>query len=357
LEDGTCYVKEVGKEIPAVEIPYADRDGLQLELDERNEVGTRVIVRQNKSNFGAPQVPFVVQTLYEENKIVLSREALSEEDLREECVLNATDRVLLSLLDGSSYPADLQEKTNLAGVGNIITKLKRKELVELTGQKVGKADEVRLTEKGQGLAEAVRSRLSSSSSNTPSTSGDDEADESGGDSSSFKPLRKSGDDEEGPKKTSSKTKKPKSPDEEEELRASLAEKFNYIYTEEGAKRCLEWVKLVPEMALDIETYGKLKRDGLLYTKGTVRLISLHYGGESWFIDCDQVAAEVVVPILEEIKNKPKYLHNSLFDVPRLYRRFGVLLDGEIHDTVLASRVARAGEWERKKARSSRSRTA
>jgi putative DNA primase/helicase len=27
LEDGTCYVKEVGKEVPAVEIPYADRDG------------------------------------------------------------------------------------------------------------------------------------------------------------------------------------------------------------------------------------------------------------------------------------------------------------------------------------------
>jgi len=27
LEDGTCYVKEVGNEVPAVEIPYADRDG------------------------------------------------------------------------------------------------------------------------------------------------------------------------------------------------------------------------------------------------------------------------------------------------------------------------------------------
>jgi hypothetical protein len=53
-------------------------------------------------------------------------------------------------------------------VGNIITKLKRKELVELTGQKVGKADEVRLIEKGRGLAEVIRSRLSSSSSNTPS---------------------------------------------------------------------------------------------------------------------------------------------------------------------------------------------
>src|SRR5215208_889136 len=141
---------------------YLSRSRLQLELDERNEAGTRVIVRQDKTNFGAPQVPFVVHTLFEENKIVLSREALSEEDLREESVLNATDRVLLSLLDGPSYPADLQEKTNLAGVGNIITKLKRKELLELTGQKVGKADDVVLTEKGQGLAEVIRSRLSSS---------------------------------------------------------------------------------------------------------------------------------------------------------------------------------------------------
>ena len=69
-------------------------------------------------------------------------------------------------------------------MGNIITKLKRKELVELT-VKVGKADEVRLTEKGQELAEVVRARLSSSSSNTPRDGGDDEADEGGEDSSSF----------------------------------------------------------------------------------------------------------------------------------------------------------------------------
>jgi KaiC/GvpD/RAD55 family RecA-like ATPase len=329
---------------------YLSRSRLQLELDERNEVGTRVIVRQNKTNFGAPQVPFVVQPLFEENKIVLKREALSEEDLREESVLNATDRVLLCLLDGLSYPADLQEKTNLARVGNIITKLKRKELIELTGQKVGKADEVWLTEKGQGLAEAIRARLSSSSSNTSSTRGDDEADESGGDSSSSKPPRKSGDDEENPKKISSKTKKPKSPEEEEALRSQLASTFNYAYTEEGAKRCLEWVKSAPEMALDIETYGKLKRDGLLYTRGKVRLISLHYGGESWFIDCDHVPIELVVPLLEELRDKPKCVHNALFDIPRLYRRFGVLLDQNVHDTMLASRVARAGEWERNKGR-------
>jgi DNA polymerase-1 len=322
---------------------YFSRSRLQLELDERNEVGTRVIVRQNKTNFGAPQVPFVVRTLFEEKKIVLKREALSEEDLREESVLNATDRVLLSLLDGPSYPVDLQEKTNLAGVGNIITKLKRKELVELTGQKVGKADEVRLTEKGQELAEVVRSRLSSSS-DTPRDGGDDEANESEGDSSSSsKLLSRSGDDEE----KSKRTKKPKSPEEEEELRSRLAATFNYAYTPEDAKRCLEWVKSALEMALDIETYGRIKRDAVLYTKCSVRLISLHYGGELWFIDCDHVPNELVVPILEELRDKPKYLHNALFDIPRLYRRFGVLLDQNVRDTMLASRVARAGEWERK----------
>jgi hypothetical protein len=45
---------------------YLSRSRLQLELDERNEVGTRVIVRQNKTNFGPPQVPFVVHTLFDE---------------------------------------------------------------------------------------------------------------------------------------------------------------------------------------------------------------------------------------------------------------------------------------------------
>jgi hypothetical protein len=102
------------------------------------------------------------------------------------------------------------------------------------------------------------------------------------------------------------------------------------------------------MALDIETYGKLKRDGLLYTKGKVRLIQLHYGGETWLIDCDLVEDGLVTPILEELQDKPKYFHNSLFDIPRLCRRFGVLVDKGIHDTMIASRVARAGEWERNK---------
>jgi putative DNA primase/helicase len=39
LEDGTCYVKEVGKEIPTIEIPYAARDGELLTNRYRIAVG------------------------------------------------------------------------------------------------------------------------------------------------------------------------------------------------------------------------------------------------------------------------------------------------------------------------------
>jgi hypothetical protein len=39
LEDGTCYVRALGKEIPAVEIPYADRDGELLTNRYRIAVG------------------------------------------------------------------------------------------------------------------------------------------------------------------------------------------------------------------------------------------------------------------------------------------------------------------------------
>ncbi len=71
------------------------------------------------------------------------------------------------------------------------------ELVELTGQKVGKADEVVLTDKGQGLVEVRRSQLSSSSPLSLGVSDDDE-------------------EKTAPKKTSSKAK---GPEEEEELRS------------------------------------------------------------------------------------------------------------------------------------------
>src|SRR5215213_9277089 len=146
-------------------------------------------------------------------------------------------------------------------------------------------------------------------------------------------------------------KKQLTPEEEEAHRVQLEKDFpEYVYTEERAREVLEWARQVPEVAIDIETYGRLKRDGLLYTRCQVRMILLHHASTSFFLDSNHVPEATIVAILEALKDKPKYLHNALFDIPRLYRRFGVLLDQGIQDTMIASRVARAGEWERKKGR-------
>jgi hypothetical protein len=55
-------------------------------------------------------------------------------------------------------------------------------------------------------------------------------------------------------------RRPRASEEEEELRSQLAGTFNYICIEEVACRCLEWAKLAPEMARNVVTYGKLKRE-------------------------------------------------------------------------------------------------
>jgi 3'-5' exonuclease len=150
-------------------------------------------------------------------------------------------------------------------------------------------------------------------------------------------------------KPKKKTKKKKlSPEETVDHYDRLAQAFPaYVHTKDRASECLVWVSKIPEVCLDIETYGPRKRDGLLYTRCQVRMILLHYAGESYFLDCDHVADEMIVSILRALVGKPKYLHNAMFDIPRLYRRFGVLLDQNIHDTLIASRVARAGEWVKK----------
>ena len=149
-------------------------------------------------------------------------------------------------------------------------------------------------------------------------------------------------------KPKTKKKKKLTPEEEAAEVSRLAETHpSYVVTEERLKQVLEWARRVPEVAIDIETHGRLKRDGLLYTRCRVRMILLSGGGESWFIDCEHVPKDLITEILVALKDKPKYLHNALFDIPRLYRSFGVLLDRGIKDTMIMSRVARAGEWERK----------
>jgi hypothetical protein len=138
-----------------------------------------------------------------------------------------------------------------------------------------------------------------------------------------------------------RVKKKLTPEEEAAEQTRLAEAYpEWIRTASRVGDVLEWVAGIPEVCLDIETYGRLKRDGLLYTRCQVRLILLHHDGTSYFVDCDHVPDELTREILLALKDKPKYLHNALFDIPRLYRRFGVLLDEDVHDTLIASRVAR-----------------
>jgi DNA polymerase I len=152
-------------------------------------------------------------------------------------------------------------------------------------------------------------------------------------------------------KAKKKAKKKLTPEEIYEHTVELASEWSgYVIDDVTAQECLKWAELVDEVEIDIETYGPLKRDGLLYTRCQIRLIILHHEDYMWFIDCHHVGDETVTEILLALRDKRKIFHNALFDVPRLYRRFGVLLDQDVDDTMIASRVARAGEWERKKGR-------
>jgi hypothetical protein len=126
----------------------------------------------------------------------------------------------------------------------------------------------------------------------------------------------------------------------------LAKRFDcYVHTDERLAECHEWVTEQPYVSIDIETKGKNRDEATLYTKAVIRGVGLYAEGRGWFLDCDYLDDEKVASLLRELKTKPKYLHNSAFDLPRIYRRFEVLLNKDVHDTLIASRAARAGEWE------------
>jgi hypothetical protein len=146
---------------------YLSRSRLQLQKDPAEgtrDDGMRVIVRQNKTNFGPEQRPFKVEVTFEEDKTILERVELEEEELRTENSINATDRILLTLLDGPAYPGDLTEKTGIASTRNVLSKLRKEELIEETGEveETGgrQTAQVRLTDKGRARANKILDRTS-----------------------------------------------------------------------------------------------------------------------------------------------------------------------------------------------------
>jgi DNA-binding MarR family transcriptional regulator len=127
------------------------RSRIQVEAKDRGEGTLSVVLRQNKANFGALASPFRVKLTFSEEQITMQREELGEEELREERTLNSSDRVLLALRDGPTYPNNLVEPTGvkLGSVKNTLTGLRREGLIEDTGQQQGQAREVRLTDAGE----------------------------------------------------------------------------------------------------------------------------------------------------------------------------------------------------------------
>lgn len=101
------------------------------------------------------------------------------------------------------------------------------------------------------------------------------------------------------------------------------------------------LKDASQIALDIETYGERKGDGLDPWKGDIRLLSLcRHGGPIWTIDLRATGYELgpLKPILEE---SGIIAHNAKFDLLWLRVKCG-LIPKRVHCTLTAARLLSAG---------------
>jgi DNA polymerase-1 len=133
----------------------------------------------------------------------------------------------------------------------------------------------------------------------------------------------------------------------------LLENFpNLIFSEDQIDEVVSWIRDRTELGLDIETYGSAhrkeehKKEAISFVRGAIRLIQLSDGRETYTLDAALLSKGAVVRVLRELKGKKIYGHNLIFDLPRILKHFGVdLLDEEIRDTLILSRLLRAGQWE------------
>src|SRR5215204_6479202 len=132
---------------------------------------------------------------------------------------------------------------------------------------------------------------------------------------------------------------------------------NLIFNDHDLSRVVEWLRTQEGVSLDIETYGTGRRKeerskkALSFVQGTIRLIQLSAGGVTFTLDCAFLSTDAVAGLLGALEGKPLYLHNAIFDLPRLLRTFGVdLLEEDVRDTMVLSRLLRAGQWEYEQAK-------
>jgi DNA-binding transcriptional ArsR family regulator len=129
------------------------RSVIQVEPGDRGEGLLTVKLRQTKHNFGSKAEPFGARLTFTEEIITVDAHTLDAIDLAEEVVLNSRDRVMLALKGGPAYPSDIAETCHmpLGTVKNELTRLRKRGLVEYTGEVQGQARQVRLTEDGRSV--------------------------------------------------------------------------------------------------------------------------------------------------------------------------------------------------------------
>jgi hypothetical protein len=123
------------------------RSVIQAQATERGEGTLTVRLRQKKHNFGPLAEPFGVKLSFTDQAVSLEAVELDASELAEEATLNATDRVKLALESGPAYPWKIAEHTGLAlkTVKNALTGLRKKEVVEPTGEVENRTEQVRLS--------------------------------------------------------------------------------------------------------------------------------------------------------------------------------------------------------------------
>jgi hypothetical protein len=123
------------------------RSVIQAQATERGEGTLTVRLRQKKHNFGPLAEPFGVKLSFTEEAVSMEAVELDASELAEEATLNSTDRVKLALENGPAYPWEIAEHTGLAvkTVKNVLTGLRKQEVVESTGEVENRTERVRLS--------------------------------------------------------------------------------------------------------------------------------------------------------------------------------------------------------------------
>jgi DNA polymerase I-like protein with 3'-5' exonuclease and polymerase domains len=287
-------------------------------------------IRHKKTNFGPLLDPFGATVEFEHEKITVERTELTQAELAEEATVSIRKRILIALEDGPAFTDALAERLNAEHktVSNRVSDLVKSEKVEYTGREENRFREVRL--KRLEKSETCTNSQTTTNPKGMGIGNEETPDRNGEKSDPTNPIPNVGNG----------------------AGNGRINRFSLVTDEAGAEDTIAWLKTVPSVALDIETYGKNKDGATSYLKGTVRLVTFHHGDTTKVVDLHAVSDEIAARMLGAVEDKPKYLHNAMFDLPRLYRRTGVLLKDRVYDTMIASRAARAGETERSGAQKS-----